>query len=375
MTSIIGLILPIIAWTPLVEFQPGLGDEGGSLNPFQKIMTFYKCPIVKYTGMCISFVAFLLLYSFVVLFQYRWEYHISEIVLYAWFIILGISELRELLTEPSRTLKGKCKDYIRSIWNRWDCLCLTISIISFVMRNFKITFWLSRVLMAYNCAFYYVRMFRIFHASTNLGPKLVVFHKMIPQIITFMFLLIVFIFAYGIGSQAMIDPYRELTLDNIGNLWNEAIMQPYWQMFGELSLDKVAVKKYQCPTNDSKEVCQSPDFDHFTYMNAFLPIFLAIYMLVGNVMLLNLLIAIFTSVFDEVNRNSNEIWKWEMYRLLVDYDSRPVLPPPLIILEIFWDMIKGCGKLICCRQRANYEGNLEKQFVMVYVIFCPFNLS
>ena len=227
MTSIIGLILPIIAWTPLVEFQPGLGDEGGSLNPFQKIMTFYKCPIVKYTGMCISFVAFLLLYSFVVLFQYRWEYHISEIVLYAWFIILGISELRELLTEPSRTLKGKCKDYIRSIWNRWDCLCLTISIISFVMRNFKITFWLSRVLMAYNCAFYYVRMFRIFHASTNLGPKLVVFHKMIPQIITFMFLLIVFIFAYGIGSQAMIDPYRELTLDNIGNLWNEAIMQPY----------------------------------------------------------------------------------------------------------------------------------------------------
>ena len=56
-----------------------------------------------------------------------------------------------------------------------------------------------------------------------------------------------------------------------------------------------------------------------------------------------------------------------MYRLLVDYDSRPVLPPPLIILEIVWDMIKGCGKLMCCKQRANYEGIFENWFEINFI--------
>ena len=56
---ILGIFFPFLVWTPLVKFQPGLGDDGGSLNPFQKIYVFYKCPIVKYTGICLSFLAFL----------------------------------------------------------------------------------------------------------------------------------------------------------------------------------------------------------------------------------------------------------------------------------------------------------------------------
>ena len=56
---ILGIFFPFLVWTPLVKFQPGLGDDGGSLNPLQKIYVFYKCPIVKYTGICLSFLAFL----------------------------------------------------------------------------------------------------------------------------------------------------------------------------------------------------------------------------------------------------------------------------------------------------------------------------
>jgi transient receptor potential cation channel subfamily M protein 2 len=48
--------------------------------------------------------------------------------------------------------------------------------------------------------------------------------------------------------------------------------------------------------------------------NYITPILLALYLIISNVMLLNLLIAIFTSVFEEVHDNSKELWKWEMYR-------------------------------------------------------------
>ena len=83
------------------------------------------------------------------------------------------------------------------------------------------------------------------------------------------------------------------------------------------------------------------------------PILLAIYLLIGNVMLLNLLIAIFTSVFEEVHKNSREIWKWEMYRLVEEYDQRPGLAPPFVILEDLWKLLKGIWKLTCRRNKEN----------------------
>ena len=98
-----------MAWTPLVKFtvnymiilifkhayiytlifiilkfifKPGLGDDGGSLNPLQKIFVFYKAPVVKYVGTCISYLIFLLLYSYVILFGFRYEYQIPELIVY-----------------------------------------------------------------------------------------------------------------------------------------------------------------------------------------------------------------------------------------------------------------------------------------------------
>jgi hypothetical protein len=51
-------------------------------------------------------------------------------------------------------------------------------------------------------------------------------------------ILIIFIMAYGIASQALIDPYRQFSKEDIGELIFNMIMLPYWQMYGELSLDQ-----------------------------------------------------------------------------------------------------------------------------------------
>lgn len=54
----------------------------------------------------------------------------------------------------------------------------------------------------------------------------------------------------------------------------------------------------ECPTNGTAnyddEYCYPRDVEHITHYNYVTPIFLAIYLLIGNVMLLNLLIAVFT---------------------------------------------------------------------------------
>ena len=104
------------------------------------------------------------------------------------------------------------------------------------------------------------------------------------------------------------------------------------------------------------DYCQDierPDLDELNTSEYIAPFFLAIYLLVGNVMLLNLLIAIFTSVFEEVHENSNEVWKWEMFRLLAEYDGRPGLAPPLVIFEDIWRISKLTWKHTCRSRREN----------------------
>ena len=178
-TCLLGVFFPFIIWTPLARFQPGLGDDGGNLNLVQKLYVFYKCPKVKYAGMMISFFLFIFLYSYVILFGYRWEYQIPELCLYVWIGVILVGEIRELFKEPSKRLKGKFRDYWSSIWNKFDTVFCMNAIIAFVLRQFRVTFWSSRIIMVVNCAIYYVRVFRIYHASRSLGPKLVIFQRMV----------------------------------------------------------------------------------------------------------------------------------------------------------------------------------------------------
>ena len=82
-------------------------------------------------------------------------------------------------------------------------------------------------------------------------------------------------------------------------------------------------------------------------------------------MLLNLLIAIFTSVFDKVNENSKEVWKWEMYRLATEYDRKPGLAPPLVIIEDIWKLLKNIWKLTDLFQHS--EQKPKNIFVRILV--------
>ena len=54
---------------------------------------------------------------------------------------------------------------------------------------------------------------------------------------TFMMLLVIFILAYGVAAHALMDPYREFRWDELGSVLFDIILLPYWQMYGELSLD------------------------------------------------------------------------------------------------------------------------------------------
>merc|ERR1712176_1093829 len=68
-------------------------------------------------------------------------------------------------------------------------------------------------------------------------------------------------------------------------------------------------------------------------MGVLTDIFHGVYVIIVQILLINLLIALFTSTYDEINKNSTQLWKFERYRLVKEYYFKPQLPPPFIFIS------------------------------------------
>lgn len=76
---------------------------------------------------------------------------------------------------------------------------------------------------------------------------------------------------------------------------------------------------------------------------------LAVYMMIVAVMMMNLLVAVFTFTYDQINANSSTLWKWQRYELVTEFKMRSSLPIPFntIILMtrfVIWSYKKISAK-------------------------------
>ncbi|XP_042880237.1 transient receptor potential cation channel subfamily M member-like 2 [Penaeus japonicus] len=380
----------LIFWSKIFQFQK-LGDNGGELTAWQKLIVFYKSPISKFYAHTSTFVIFLLLYSYVVMFDFKYEMSVSEIIVVTWIAATAVEKISEIGTEQSATSLDKLKDWSSSVWSRFDLMAILLASIALVLRLIRRTFRWGRVFYAVNTTVFYCRLFRMYHVNYHLGPKLVIFYRMITEVLVFMALLVVFILGYGIASQSLLHPsHYTLTFNitEVGSIIESVILTPYWQMYGELLLDEIVANDHEtcheksCQAVDScldpsqnclqDCVCENP-----TDYKWVVKLMLFFYLIIGNIMLLNLLIAIFTYVFEEVQQNSMEIWKFEMYRLIREYEKKPILVLPFVMLQHFWHFIKFVWKSCCAKneeEAIEYESDamvtlrlIEKEATQSYL--------
>lgn len=63
-------------------------------------------------------------------------------------------------------------------------------------------------------------------------------------------------------------------------------------------------------------------------------------MFIGNALLLNLIIAIFGTIYSEVQSISDMEWKNEMFLLVREYQNKPHFPPPFSFVESIVSLVK-----------------------------------
>lgn len=67
----------------------------------------------------------------------------------------------------------------------------------------------------------------------------------------------------------------------------------------------------------------------------------------------------YSSTFNRVNAISRQIWKFQRYSLVIEYELKPLLPPPLIIISHVYFIIKWF-KMKCKGKIENYDNGLSK---------------
>ncbi|XP_037306538.2 transient receptor potential cation channel subfamily M member 1 [Pungitius pungitius] len=88
------------------------------------------------------------------------------------------------------------------------------------------------------------------------------------------------------------------------------------------------------------------------------PAIMACYLLVANILLVNLLIAVFNNTFCEIKSISNQVWKFQRYQLIMTFHDRPILPPPLIIFSHIYILFNRLFRR-CARKKQ--DGELDEK--------------
>lgn len=88
------------------------------------------------------------------------------------------------------------------------------------------------------------------------------------------------------------------------------------------------------------------------------PAVMSTYLLVANILLINLLIAVFNNIFNEVNSVSHQVWMFQRFTVVMEYEQKPVLPPPLIILSHVYLILKYLKRKMK-GEREPYDNGLK----------------
>uniref|UniRef100_A0A674PJL1 Transient receptor potential cation channel subfamily M member 3 n=1 Tax=Takifugu rubripes TaxID=31033 RepID=A0A674PJL1_TAKRU len=323
----------------------------------RKIYEFYNAPIVKFWFHTMAYVGYLMLFNYIVLVKMDLWPSPQEWIVISYIFTNGIEKMREILmSEPGKLLQKEPP------------------LMSY-----------GRVIYCVNIIYWYIRLLEIFGVNKYLGPYVMMIGKMMIDMMYFVIIMLVVLMSFGVARQAILNPNEDPSWMLARNIF----FMPYWMIYGEVfadQIDHMHSRKVQQRVNEKLWLVEnyfrahggwrSHGPSHFSQCSQnptpcgqnitteegvvvslppcktgawIVPAIMACYLLVANILLVNLLIAVFNNTFFEVKSISNQVWKFQRYQLIMTFHERPVLPPPLIIFSHITMVLKH----LCCRWRKH----------------------
>ena len=127
----------------------------------------------------------------------------------------------------------KLREHLRSKWNKYDMATLLLFIPIVISRVSPLNNYFVNASAIYAIAWIMcsLRILQSFYLNRNVGPKIEMIGRMWRNLLSFLFLFVVFLVAYGVAHRTLVYP-------NVSNtdksLWDELyhmVHNPYYVIF------------------------------------------------------------------------------------------------------------------------------------------------
>jgi transient receptor potential cation channel subfamily M protein 3 len=213
------------------------------------------------------------------------------------------------------------------MWNVSDAAAIIVYCLAFSLRLQPSTMYISHFIFCFNIIYWHIRILNILAVNKYFGPLVTMAGKMMQNTIQFLFILFVVLLSYASCHQSIIHA----DIDPNWSFAQEMIFKPYFMLYGEIFGEDIFPS---CDEDVPLVDCHVGPWISFIQT--------AIYLFVTNVLLINLLIAVHNHTFDELNAVSHEVWMFHRFRGVMEYEKKPVLPPPLSLLCHVFFLFKYC---------------------------------
>uniref|UniRef100_A0A8C7WKG3 Transient receptor potential cation channel, subfamily C, member 3 n=1 Tax=Oncorhynchus mykiss TaxID=8022 RepID=A0A8C7WKG3_ONCMY len=301
------------------------------------------------------------------------EFSWTEMLIMVWVTGMMWSECKELWTEGPR-------EYMQQLWNVLDFGMLSIFIAAFTARFFAFlqatraqqyvnekihttdlslvtlppevkyfTYardkWLpsdpqliSEGLYAIAVVLSFTRIAYILPANESFGPLQISLGRTVKDIFKFMVLFIMVFLAFMIGMFILYSYYLGAKVNPAFTTVEESFKTLFWSIFGLSEVSSVVLK-----------------YNHKFIENIGYVLY-GIYNVTMVVVLLNMLIAMINSSYQEIEDDADVEWKFARSKLWLSYfDNGKTLPPPFSIVptpKSFYHHIRWIVGMLHCRQRS-----------------------
>lgn len=334
-------------------------DNAAKFLQMSRLTSFYNVPIVKFTLRAITHTAWLCLYTAIIVTRYT-EAELTERVIVeeknpefggphrlvgldvAWLIFhLGFFFDQRHMDLKQAQHRQICSNSWWRLWLLLDVLFVT-SLSCFVATFFVVPgigcvnlYRTYQTLLAFNVLIVTVLMLPYFVEWRDFGILVIIWQEMITDIQTWSLLFFVFLLGFalcfagfeqaGFYVQPELDDGVNATAANSFTSVYGAFWAPFWIMYGDVQLENY------------KSMTESPT----GWMVWF-------YSLLGSVVSVNLLVAMFTSTFDRVKDNSEAEYVYQRYMRIFEYRHILTMAPPPVNLP--WTIFEICiVKIFRCR--------------------------
>lgn len=340
-----------------------------------------KAPSTKFAINYMMFFVVLVMYSIFVLTSVGNKYYtrtcsqVFEYCVYIWgagdlieeFVVcFGCFRCLETKGRSKRSLSSRICRYL-DFWNVVDLLSYVFLAMALCFRHFygDETHSFARNMFAVSLLLMYFRFLEVFLINEMIGPTLIMMKEMLKDLKNVFIIALFVVIGVGIYYHANLWPDHQTILKGNWKNWRiwTIIYYPYWQLYGELNLDHLDGREPSDCSNDTLEWETDTSIERCPRKDVTVPFIAAIYMLLSNLLLVNLVIAKFSYTFERVQTDSGKHWHFQYYTALNDYQRR--IPSPLSIFirfEQLFRWLKGRGS---CRNKnainARNEHNKDKE--------------